>query len=246
MQPVLITHKIGKTFNDPGGKRFHALEDINLSVARGEFFVLLGPSGCGKSTLLRIASGLEKEFTGVVNFGEGLEPADLGFVFQHFALLPWLSIFDNISLPLVARAVDPFEIKKRTDAELKRFGLAEFAKNFPRELSGGMRQRVGMARALIARPKILFMDEPFSELDMFTADELRKELLGIWHENNMTIVMVTHLIPEALELADRIAVMSGSPGKIEKVVENILPRPRQKRSPEFFHLEDELLRLIRP
>ncbi len=171
---------------------------------------------------------------------------NVGFVFQQFALLPWLSVFQNIELPLLARHTPPEERKKRVEAELKRFHLEKFAHTRPRELSGGMRQRVGIARALITEPKIVFMDEPFSELDSFTAEELRAELLEIWSERKVTIVMVTHIVEEALELADRVAVITPRPGTIEKIVINDLPRPRNKRSESFYRLADELYKLIKP
>ena len=178
---------------------------------------------------------------------------DFSFVFQQFALLPWLTVSENISIGLVARNVSARHVKERVNKELKRFGLENFGDEYPRELSGGMRQRVGIARALATDPKVIFMDEPFSELDSFTAEELRKELLRIWQnpewiggEARPTIVMVTHIVEEAIELADRIAVLTPRPAKIERIVKNGLPRPRELRSQAFYALEDELYRLIRP
>ncbi len=246
MDRAIKLTNIYKHFEEKLGKRLEVLHNIDLEIYRGEFFIFLGPSGSGKSTILRIMSGLEKQYQGKVEFGEGISHKDTSFVFQQFALLPWLNVYENIGLGLTARHVPEKEKRVRIIKELEKFGLEKFAHAHPRELSGGMRQRVGIARALATDPKIIFMDEPFSELDSFTAEELRKDLLRIWEQQKMTIIMVTHIIPEAIELADRIAVFTPRPGKIEKIVENRLGRPRQFRSPEFYHLEDELYKVIKP
>ncbi len=246
MPLALQVKKLAKTFKDQAGKSLLVLKDINLEVSAGEFLIILGPSGSGKSTLLRIISGLEKEYKGEVILGPNLSTADMGFVFQHFALLPWLSVYENVEMGLLSKQMNPHARHERVMTELKRLGLEKFAKARTNELSGGMRQRVGIARALATQPKIIFMDEPFSELDSFTAEDLRHEVLRIWRETGVTVVMVTHLVEEALELADKIAVLTSRPGQIEKVIHNTLPRPRDKRSAEFFRLEDELYRLIKP
>jgi NitT/TauT family transport system ATP-binding protein len=191
-------------------------------------------------------SGLEKEYQGRVQFADGLFHRDIGFVFQQFALLPWLTVYQNVELGLLARHIQADERNIAVMKELQRFGLEKFANAYPRELSGGMRQRVGIARALVIQPKLLFLDEPFSELDSFTAEALRKDLVQIWQERKLTIVMVSHIVQEAIELASRIAVMSPRPGKIEKILTNVLSRPRQKRSADFFRIEDELYALIKP
>ncbi len=239
---IISLYSVSKTFHE-GGKHTAAIEDITLSVTEGEFFVFLGPSGSGKSTILRIMSGLEKTHLGKLAFGSGVSGEQVSFVFQQFAIWPWLTVAENIGTGLVAQHKDP---RQNVARELMRLGLVKFANSYPRELSGGMKQRVGIARALATDPKIIFMDEPFSELDSFTAAALRKEILAIWLETKPTIVMVTHLIQEAIELADRIAVLTARPGKIEKIVENNLPRPRAPRSREFFAMEDSLYRLIKP
>ena len=235
-----------KYFEEQSNKRLPVLHNIDLEIRKGEFFIFLGPSGSGKSTILRLMSGLEKSYEGKIEFGEGIGQDNMSFVFQQFALLPWLNVYENVGLGLTARHVPEKDKKNRIMKELTRFGLDKFAHSSPRELSGGMRQRVGIARALATEPKIIFMDEPFSELDSFTAEELRKELLQIWQERKTTIVMVTHLIPEAIELADRIAVFTPRPGKIEKIIENQMPRPRQFRSQEYYQMEDLLYKIIRP
>ena len=257
MNPLITLKNVSKHFSEDGKQGIAVLTDINLEIFPGEIFVFVGPSGSGKSTLLRIMSGLERQYNGSVIIHEGHNNRDFSFVFQQFALLPWLTVGENISLGLVARKISAHRIKERVAKELKRFGLERFGNSYPRDLSGGMRQRVGIARALATDPKVIFMDEPFSELDSFTAKELRKELLRIWEnpewgeekkhtQERPTIVMVTHIVEEALELADRIAVLTERPGKIEKIVKNTLPRPRALRSQEFFAFEDELYRLIKP
>lgn len=243
---ALALHDISKTFRETSGKKTVALDRVSLEISQGEFFVFVGPSGSGKSTLLRIMSGLESPSGGAVRRGEGITTSDMSFVFQQFALLPWRTVSQNIALGLLARDMTETERQNKVRKELTRFGLDAFGDSFPRELSGGMKQRVGIARALVGEPKLIFMDEPFSELDSFTAESLRKETLRVWEETRPTIIMVTHLIPEALELADRIAVLTPHPGKIEKIITNPLSRPRAMRSEEAFRLEDELARLIKP
>lgn len=243
---IIDVQNVAKTFTDHPGQSLKALDNITLRIHDGEFFIFVGPSGSGKSTLLRIMSGLEKTYEGAVRLGEGLTHTEVSFVFQQFALLPWLTIAENVELGLIGRDVPEATRRVRVGSELKRFGLEKFSAAYPKELSGGMRQRVGIARALATDPKIIFMDEPFSELDSFTAEALRQELLEIWEERKPTIVMVTHVIEEALMLADRIAVLTPRPGRIEKVVKNTLPRPRQERSEEFYRLEDALYGLVKP
>lgn len=245
MEKVLTIENVSKTYKIDKGK-VEALKDINLEVSAGEFFILLGPSGCGKSSLLRIISGLDKDYSGTVNYGAGVSAEDISFVFQQFALFPWLNVYENIEIGLLARNISDGEKEKRIMRELELFGLEKFSKSSPRELSGGMRQRVGIARALVTDPKIIFMDEPFSELDSFTAADLRREVLEIWQKKKTTIVMVTHLIEEAIELSDRVAVMTKRPGTVETLIENDLPRPRNKRSEQFFDLEDRLAKTIKP
>ncbi|MBI3420583.1 MAG: ABC transporter ATP-binding protein [Candidatus Sungbacteria bacterium] len=267
METILTLTHISKTFGAEhhapwgvGRKRsedLQALADINLEIMAGEIFVFLGPSGSGKSTLLRIMSGLERSYKGEVRWIAHMAPIDISFVFQQFALLPWLTVSQNVELGLHNRNVSFGERTRRVNNALKHLGLEKFSDAAPKDLSGGMRQRVGIARALVTAPKVIFMDEPFSELDSFTAQELRKEMLRIWagplehvhgqtQRERPTIVMVTHIIEEALELADRIAVLTPQPGKIEKIVHNTLPRPRDKRSADFFRFEDDLYRLIKP
>lgn len=245
-KPVIQLANLTKTYTLENKKKLVVLKNFNLKIYEGEFFIFLGPSGCGKSTALRLMCGLEKEFTGKVAFAPGVSREDTSFVFQQFALLPWLTVEQNVAMGLLQKKLSKTEKEKRVKEELKRFRLSKFAKSFPHELSGGMRQRAGIARAFATHPKIIFMDEPFSEVDSFTAEELRKELLEIWQERKPTIIMVTHLIQEAIELADRIACLATIPSHIKRVVNNTISRPRNKRSQEFFNLEDTLTAIIRP
>lgn len=245
MKPIISLKNIRKTFTENG---YHnsVLSDITIEIGDGEFFVFVGPSGCGKSTLLRIMSGLEKNYEGHITFQNSITPKDVGFVFQQFALFPWLTVEENIGIGILARHIHEDKHKEIIRKELELFGLEKFSQAYPRDLSGGMRQRVGIARALATSPRIIFMDEPFSELDSFTTQELRKELLMLWKNHNLTIILVTHIVEEAIELADRIAVMTPRPGRIEKIFENNLERPRKERSEEFYHLEDTITKVIRP
>ena len=241
-QKAIILKNVYKAFGENSAEELYALKDIDLEIEKGEFFMFVGPSGSGKSTILRIMSGLESDYRGEVK----IDRSKIGFVFQQFALMPWLTVRQNVTLPLLSAQISEVERFKKVSVELEKLGLLKFANYFPKELSGGMKQRVGIARALVTEPEIIFMDEPFSDLDSFTAEELRAEILKIWAERRPTIVMVTHIVEEAIELADRIAVLTPRPGRIEKIFINKLLRPRDLRSPEFFKMEDELYNVIKP
>ena len=240
MNAALTLRNASKTFQGTDGSTLTVLKAITLQIGRGEFFVFVGASGSGKSTLLRIMSDLLDLSTGTITRAPDIAGEDMAFVFQQFALLPWLSVEANIGLGLLSKGMEEHERKKRVEKELVEFGLRDFRHYRPKDLSGGMRQRVGIARAFAVQPKILFLDEPFSELDSFTASSLRHELLAQWVERRPTIVMVTHILEEAIELADRIAVLGEKPGRIVKIVDNNLARPRSLRSQEFFTRVDEL------
>ncbi|MEZ4195657.1 MAG: ABC transporter ATP-binding protein [Candidatus Paceibacterota bacterium] len=222
------------------------LNQVTVDIKQGEFFVFLGPSGSGKSTLLRVMSGIEKGYTGSMETHSELTTDDMSFVFQQFALFPWLTVYDNIALGLLSRNESEAVIKKKVLKEAKELGLDKFLDSYPKELSGGMKQRVGIARALVTDPKVIFMDEPFSGLDSFIASELRKELLRIWEEKGITIILVTHLVSEAVEMADRIAIVTPRPATIEKIIENKLARPRKHRTKTFYALEDKITEIVRP
>lgn len=239
-EPIIKTDKITKIFTVERKKQT-ALYDVSLEIKRGEFVCLIGPSGCGKSTLLRILNSLDKATSGKVELDKKLKTA---VVFQNFALFPWLNVEQNIGFGLKMRGDSTDKITKRTRELITKMGLAGFEKKHPKELSGGMKQRVGIARALSVEPDILFLDEPFSSLDVFTANRLRQDLLKVWQETKITVVMVSHLVEEAVELADRIMVLTKSPGRINETLEINLPRPRKTRAPEFFDLVDRLSELV--
>ncbi|MES2409647.1 MAG: ABC transporter ATP-binding protein [Patescibacteria group bacterium] len=246
MKKILSLDKVYKIYKEEGRREFTALRDISFSVHDKEFLILLGPSGSGKSTILRILSGLDTASSGKVIHDEIIDKKDIQFVFQQSAILPWLTVSKNVELGLIGRNVDENKRNKMVLDELTEFGLHNFAHSQPRELSGGMKQRVGLARAFVTEPKLTFLDEPFSELDFFTAADLRKELLRLWKEHETAVVMVSHNIDEAIELADRIIVMSANPGEIKEIVVNDLPRPRNSRAPEFFAMQDKLRDLLTP
>ena len=241
-EPIIHIQNLGKTFpKKEGSHRVEVFHDVNLIIHKGEFLVLLGPSGCGKSTLLRILAGLEQPTHGEVVYGPSWKEEHISFVFQNFGLLPWLTVFQNVELGLIGRKVTSHERVKRVDTMLHKLGLFQFKDTYPRELSGGMRQRVGLARAFVTNPEVIFLDEPFSELDFFTAENLRTILLNLWKETGSTVVMVSHYIDETVHLSDRIAIFSDRPGKIVATVVDDLPRPRDYRSTSFFAKVDEVL-----
>lgn len=220
----------------------HVLNGINFSIKKGEFIILLGPSGSGKSTLLRVLSGLEPYDGGNVIKSPNIKA---GFIFQNFAIFTWLNVLDNVAFGLKMQGMSERERHHIARTYINEMGLTGFEHAYPRELSGGMKQRVGIARALAIQPNVLFMDEPFSALDSFTANRLREEILRIWKMQNLTIVMVSHLIEEAILLGDKIVALTPIPAKVEHIFENTLPRPRNKRSPEFFNLYDKIEKVIR-
>jgi NitT/TauT family transport system ATP-binding protein len=235
------------------GKKFgtiSVLDGINMTVNEGQFFAVVGPSGCGKSTLLRIIAGLIPPTTGQVLLAgrplTGVNP-EMALVFQSFALLPWLTVQANVELGLEARRIPVAKRRRRAEFYIDKVGLEGYEEAYPRELSGGMRQRVGLARALAVEPKILLMDEPFSALDALTAISLRELVLDLWADPQVSVnacIMVTHIIEEAVELADLVLVLSTHPGRIVKEVEVPLPRPRDKRKPEFNDYVDQIFSLM--
>lgn len=210
-------------------KRFQALQDFNFSIKEGEFIAIVGPSGCGKSTLLDILSGLVKADSGAIQIDGKLVkgPAlDRGFVMQGYALFPWRTIRKNVEFGLELQKVPKKERNKISDQFIELVGLKGFEERYPHELSGGMRQRVAIARSLAYNPQVLLMDEPFAAVDSQTRETLQDELMRIWAKTNKTIIFVTHSIEEAVLLADRVIVMTKNPGTIKEVVEIDLPRPR--------------------
>src|SRR5712692_3495639 len=237
-------------FTLPNGKPLHVLEDINLVVRPNEVIALLGESGCGKSTILRILAGLIRPTKGEVFYHgqplHGLNPG-VAIVFQSFALYPWKTVTENIQAVLKAAGLPLEEVIQRTERSIRLVGLAGFEEAYPRELSGGMKQRVGMARALSVDPEILLMDEPFSQVDALTAESLRAEVLDIWgtkERNLSSILLVSHDIKEVAYMADRIVILGNNPGRVRTVVSNTLPRPRDYRSQQLMGLVDYLHDII--
>ena len=246
---LLELKAVSKQFTRGRG-RLLVLDSISTTIEQGQFIAIVGPSGCGKSTLLRIMNGLIPPSSGQVLYEgrqiDGINP-ECALVFQSFALLPWLSVKANVEMGLEARGVPLVERERRAGIYIDKVGLDGFEEAYPRELSGGMKQRVGFARALAVEPKVLLMDEPFSALDALTAISLRGELLDMWQLPGMpvhTMVMVTHIIEEAVELADRVIVMAASPGRIVADLLIELPRPRDKRTEAFNSLTDRIFSLI--
>jgi NitT/TauT family transport system ATP-binding protein len=249
---AILLQGVAKTFRLDDGTAVPALRDIALSVGQGEFVALIGPSGCGKSTVLRLVAALETPDAGSVAV-EGRAPAELsrahrlGVAFQDHALLPWLSVAANIALPfrLAGRAVDA----QRVATLIRLVGLTGFEAARPGQLSGGMRQRTSIARALALAPDVLLLDEPFGALDAVTRRRLNVELQRIWSEQRITTLLVTHAVDEALFLADRVVVMSGRPGRMIRTIEVPFPRPRGPevmRTPEFHRLVDALTLALEP
>ncbi|HEY1623979.1 MAG TPA: AAA-associated domain-containing protein [Streptosporangiaceae bacterium] len=248
--PLISVKDLSKSFSGPDGKPVPVLDGISLDVDEGEFVALLGRSGSGKSTLLRCIAGLIAPTDGEVLFrGKRLTGTnrETTMVFQTFALLPWLTVQENVELGLEARGVQPAERAERAVRAIDLVGLDGYESAYPKELSGGMRQRVGFARALVVEPAALLMDEPFSALDVLTSENLRGELLEIWEGQRFptkTMVMVTHNIEEAVLLADRILILGTSPGRIRADLRNPLARPRQRRTADFDALVDEIYRMM--
>ena len=231
-KPSLIIQNLAKTFT-VGANRVPALSAIDLAIQRGEFISVVGGSGCGKSTLLRIIAGLENSFYGTVELdgkpihGPG---TDRGLVFQEPRLFPWLTVEENIAFGLTGPKAETKQIVREHIALV---GLDGFSTAYPSQLSGGMAQRASIARAIVNRPKILLMDEPFGALDAFTKIQMQEELLKIWRAEQSTVILVTHDIDEAVFLSDRVLVMSNRPGTIRRIYPIDFPRPRDRNSPEF-------------
>ncbi len=238
---IQIDH-VSMSYKVNNGEDVMALKDVSLDIREGEFISLLGPSGCGKTTLLRIIADLLQPTAGTVSI-RGQSPREIrlqkkyGIVFQNPVLYDWRTVRRNICMPMEIMGVPKKERTARIDKMLELVGLENFGYKYPFELSGGMQQRVGIARALALKPEILLMDEPFSALDEFTREKLNEDLLRIWKKTNKTIVFVTHNIPESVFLSDRVVVLSPHPGRLSAIVDIDLPRPREnsiRETPEFY------------
>lgn len=227
-----------------------ALEQVDLTIGDGEFVAVVGPSGCGKSTMMRMISRLTMPSTGKISvFGDNsnVPPDDMGIVFQSHVLLPWRSILDNVLFPADITGRDRNALKPHAMELLASVGLKEFAGSYPHELSGGMKQRASIARALLMKPKLLLMDEPFGALDALTREQMRVDLEALWLEHKMTVVFITHSIDEAVLLADRVIVMTPRPGRVETILSIDLPRTRglqARRHPEFLRRSEEITEIF--
>jgi len=251
VQPSIVElHSICKSYAKPSGEPMPVLVDINLTIREGEIVGLLGRSGSGKSTTLRTIGGLIAPSSGSVlyrNHPMAGPPEGISIVFQSFALFPWLTVLGNVEIALDALGVARDETRRKAMAAIDLIGLDGFQSAYPRELSGGMRQRVGFARAIAIEPVLLLMDEPFSALDVLTAELLRTDLLEMWLEGKLpirSILLVTHNIEEAVLMCDRVLVLSSNPGKIVAEIPNPLPRPRDRQDPVFHELVDEIYSVL--
>ena len=250
VDPIIRAQAVEKFYVQPDGNRIEVIAPVDLDVEPGKIITLLGPSGCGKSTLLRILTGLSKPSSGEVLWhGRPItsENAGVAIVFQSFALFPWLTVLDNVEAPLEARGVPALDRHKRALRILDTVGLDGFESAYPKELSGGMKQRVGFARALVVEPEVLFMDEPFSALDVLTAESLRNELLELWLSKKMptkAIFIVTHNIEEAVLLADRVIVLGRNPARVRADFPIELAHPRDRKSLRFVELVDYIYKIM--
>jgi NitT/TauT family transport system ATP-binding protein len=246
VEPAVRIESVRKVFH-AGGREVVALDGIDLEIAPGELVCLLGPSGCGKSTLLNAIAGFAPPSSGTLlaNGRPVTGPGpDRAMVFQEYALFPWMTVEANVAFGLEIRGENRPAIRERVGSLLGQLGLAEFRDRFPKDLSGGMRQRVAIARVLAIDPPMLLMDEPFGALDALTRRNLQDELLRIWAQLRKTVVFVTHGIEEAIYLADRVVVMTYRPGRVKRIVTVALPRPRDTASPDFNQLKRAVSQLV--
>src|SRR5271169_4982566 len=250
VEPIIEARKLEKFYPQPDGGRIQVIAATDLAIYPGQIIAMLGASGCGKSTLLRMLTGLSPASAGSV-FWHGAPVGDgapnVSIVFQSFALFPWLTVLENVEAPLEARGIAEVERHKRALRIIDAVGLDGFESAYPKELSGGMKQRVGVARALVVEPEVLFMDEPFSALDVLTAETLRGELLDLWLEKKIptrAIFIVTHNIEEAVILADRIIVLGRNPAHIHAQFNVDIPHYRDRKDPRFVQLVDLIYRAL--
>src|SRR6202008_940241 len=250
VEPIIEARKLEKFYPQPDGTRIQVIAPTDIAIYPGQIIALLGPSGCGKSTLLRMLTGLSPASAGSVYWhGEPVRDGapNVSIVFQSFALFPWLTVLENVEAPLEARGMAPLERRKRALRIIDAVGLDGFESAYPKELSGGMKQRVGVARALVVEPEVLFMDEPFSALDVLTAETLRGELLQLWLGHKIptrAIFIVTHNIEEAVVLADRIIVLGRNPAHIHADFRVDMPHPRDRKSAHFMELVESIYRIL--
>jgi NitT/TauT family transport system ATP-binding protein len=244
---VIRIASLSKSYATGNGETIHALDEVALNVRANDFICIVGPSGCGKSTLLRIIAGLEQASGGSVHYRDTMltgPSREIGMVFQEYSLLPWRNVLDNVGLGMEFAGAPGSERLRVSRSFLKLVGMERFERAFPHELSGGMQQRVAIARSLANNPDVLLMDEPFGALDAHTRILLQKELLRIWEKNRKTILFVTHSVDEAIYLADRIVVMSGRPGRILEIMELDQPRPRDRSNAQYGKMAAQILDIL--
>lgn len=246
--PRILSRGLRKVFVDINRREeVIALDGFDLDIADDEFVTILGPSGCGKTTFLNIVAGFERETAGTLELdGDAITGPgpDRGVVFQEYALFPWLTVEDNVEFGLRERGISKKERIPRTRKQIAAVGLRGFERRYPQELSGGMRQRVALARVLVNDPKILLMDEPFAALDAQTRSLMQEELLSVWSAERRSVIFVTHNIEEAILLGDRVVVMTARPGRIKDIVKVELPRPREVTSAEFNRIRRYVSQLV--
>ena len=243
----LVIRNLSRTFVRDDGSELEAIRDVNLTIHKEEFICILGPSGCGKTTLLRTIAGLDRVTSGEIMLdGEKIDGPNpkVGIVFQEYSLFPWRNVIDNVAFGLEMQRMGPEERYARAEKYLDLVGLSQFSKSYPSELSGGMRQRVAVARALALDPLILLMDEPFGALDAQTRNLLQNELLEIWGKTKKTIIFVTHSVDEAVFLGDRLIVLTSRPGSVCEAIPIELPRPRDRTGSGFAQVRRKVLDLI--
>ncbi|MDO9044159.1 MAG: ABC transporter ATP-binding protein [Methanobacteriaceae archaeon] len=243
---VITLENITKSFIQDK-KEHKTLQNINLNVNKGEFLCIVGPSGCGKTTLLRMIAGLDFPTSGHILEGEteiSGPSRERGYVFQQYSLFPWRNVLDNVAFGLEVKGLEEEERYQKARKYLKMVGLSQYELSFPKELSGGMKQRVAIARSLVNDPQVLLMDEPFSALDVQTRHKLQEELVRIWREEQKTVIFVTHNVDEAVFLADRVVVLSHGPGKIIRTFNIDLERIRDRSTPEFLNLKKKITSLL--
>lgn len=249
-RPMIRIDHVDKVFTTVANERITALSDISMDVAEGEFITIVGPSGCGKSTLLKIMAGLQPATAGAVEIDGSPVTSprrDIGVMFQNPILFPWRSVIQNVLLPAEVQGMDMAAARVRAKTLLEMVGLAEFENKYPKELSGGMQQRAAITRALLNDPRTLLMDEPFGALDAMTREQMNLELQRIWGESRKTVVLITHSIAEAVFLADRVLVLSARPGRIARIINVDIPRPRAMAvlsDPEFGRICGDIRQLL--
>jgi len=245
--PILPIEGLKKTFRTNDGGTLEALAEVSFDLPENDFVCIVGPSGCGKSTLLRMIAGLERISAGGIDYrGKPVSrpQREIGMVFQEYSLLPWRTVLDNVALGPEFGGVPRSERKAKAREYLRLVGMEDFSQAFPHELSGGMRQRVAIVRALANDPDVLLMDEPFGALDAHTRILLQKELLRVWENRRKTILFVTHGVDEAIYLADRILVMSARPGRILEMIDVDMERPRDRAHPAYGQLAERILSIL--